>query len=114
MGPTIVSNPYHVAALKNYNKNLSSHFMELVDEMKLAIPIYFPSKFTEKDGKPTPEWVPIKVYSAALPFVCRTSNRTFVGEVCRHPKWIEINIKYTMDVVIGAQIISLFPNFLQP
>ena len=114
MGRTIVSNPYHVAALKKYNKDLASHFMELVDEMKLAFPTYFPSKLAEKDGEPSPEWVPVKVFSVALPFVCRTSNRTFVGEVCRHPEWIEINIKYTMDVVIGALIISLFPNFLQP
>jgi hypothetical protein len=109
MGPTIVPNNYHVAALKNFNKELSSHFLEVADEMKMAAPTYFPAKFA--DGKP--EWVPVKVLSTALPFVCRSSNRAFVGDVCRHPDWINMNIKYTMDVVIGAQIISLFPNFLQ-
>lgn len=105
MAPEIVSNPYHVLALKAFNKDLSGHFTDLVDEMKQAFPIYFPS---------TPEWTPIKVFPTALPLVCRTSNRTFVGDACRHPDWIDVNIKYTMDVVIGAQIISLFPNFLQP
>jgi hypothetical protein len=110
IGPTIISNPYHVTALKNFNKSLATHFVDLVEEMKSAIPEYFPEKIV--DGKA--EWVPLNIFNTSLPFVCRTSNRTFVGDVCRNPDWININIKYTLDVVIGAQIISLFPNFLQP
>jgi hypothetical protein len=82
----------------------------MVDEMKLAFPIYFPGKFT--DGKP--DWVPVKVKPTSLLMISRTVNRVFVGDLCRHPDWININIKYTIDVVVGAQIISLFPKFLQP
>ena len=93
--------------MKNFNKNLSGHFEDFIDEMKRAFPIYIPRD--DSGG-----WVPIKMFKTALPLVCRTSNRAFVGEVCRDEEWIEVNIKYTMDVVIGAQIISLFPNFLQP
>lgn len=112
MGPTILSNPYHILAIKNFNKDLASHFMELVDEMKLAAPEYFPTKLAE-DGKP--DWVPVKVFATSLPFVCRCTNRTFVGEtICRLPEWIQLNIKYTIDVFLGAQLISLFPTFLQP
>jgi hypothetical protein len=111
VGPTMISNKLHVTALKEFNKSLSKHFRELVDEMKLAFPVYFPVNIT--DGKP--DWVPVKVYQTALPMLCRTTNRMFVGEdLCKHPDWININIKFTMDVVIGAQIISLFPEFLQP
>lgn len=112
IGPTIISNPYQVTALKNFNKNLAGHFLELVEEMKMAFPIHFPSKISAAGGES--EWVPVKVFAAALPLVCRTVNRPLVGEVCRDPDWIKINIKYTMDVIIGAQIISLFPGFLQP
>lgn len=114
MGPNIISNPYHVNALKNFNKSLSTHFLELVEEMKMAFPIYFPLSPSSSSPGDKAEWVPVKVFAAALPLVCRTGNRPLVGEVCRHPSWIDINIKYTMDVVIGAQIISLFPNFMQP
>jgi hypothetical protein len=105
MGPNIISNRYHVRAVKNFNKSLASHFTEMVDEMKMALPVYFPEK---------PDWVPVKLLPALLPLVCRITNRAFIGDVCRHPDWIEINIKYTIDVIIAAQIISLFPNFLQP
>jgi hypothetical protein len=110
MGPTILSNPCHVIALKNFSKNLSIIFPDLIDEMKMAFPIYFPERLT--DGKP--DWVALKMHPTSLPAVCRIINRFLVGDLCRHPDWIDINVKYTMDVVIGAQIISLFPEFLQP
>jgi hypothetical protein len=106
----MISNRYHILALKNFNKDLSIHFPELYDEMKLAFPIYFPAKYT--NGKP--DWVPVKALQAALPMVCRIVNRLLAGDLCRNPEWIDINIKFTIDVVIGAQIISMFPEFMQP
>ncbi|PSS38092.1 hypothetical protein PHLCEN_2v72 [Hermanssonia centrifuga] len=47
--------------------------------------------------------------------VGRVSNRVFVGlPKCRDQDYIELNVKFTLDVVIGALFISLFPDFLKP
>ena len=32
----------------------------------------------------------------------------------RDPDWIDLNIQYSADVVIGAAIIRLFPDLLKP
>lgn len=114
MGPTILSNPTYRAALKNFNNNLASHYVDMVDEMKLACSVYFPTKFMEVNGKPTADWVPVKVFFAVQSFMCRSSNRVFVEDLCRNPNWIELSVKYMLQSFIGAQFIAFFPTFLQP
>ena len=68
-----------------------------------------------------------------LKIVCRTSNRVFVGlPLCeydviqeafvlympfllgRDPDYRQLNEQFTINVVIGARIINLFPKFLRP
>ena len=66
--------------------------------------------------------------------ICRTSNRVYVGlQLCepsnrphllsslltsitpgRDPDWIDLNIRYSLDVGKGAAIVGLFPDLLKP
>ncbi|KAF9254472.1 hypothetical protein L218DRAFT_487968 [Marasmius fiardii PR-910] len=47
--------------------------------------------------------------------VVRASNRLFVGlPLCRDPDYCDLNISFTISVVINATIISVFPRFLHP
>jgi hypothetical protein len=46
--------------------------------------------------------------------VSRASNRLFVGlPLCRDEDWINLTTNFTINVVISANIINLFPNFLK-
>jgi len=50
-----------------------------------------------------------------MKIVSRTSNRIFVGPPkCRDPEYMALNVQFTIDVVLGFQIINLFPPFLKP
>jgi hypothetical protein len=47
--------------------------------------------------------------------ICRASNTAFVGlPLCRNKEYMDVMLKYTVDVVLGAHIIGLFPKFLRP
>ena len=68
---------------------------------------------------------------AMMKVVCRASNRIFVGlPLCtwllllkyyyvlsfagRDKDFVDINVKFTVDVVKTAFILRLFPDFLKP
>ena len=65
--------------------------------------------------------------------VGRTSNRIFVGlPLCtwlpfitlilflsfalagRNPDYVDLNVKFTVDVIKTGMILNMFPNFLKP
>ena len=73
------------------------------------------------------------MYETAKRIISRTSNRAFVGApVCkscfhpgicerrltsllgRDPDYNDVAIKITMDVILTANIVNLFPQFLKP
>jgi len=50
-----------------------------------------------------------------LGIVARISNRVFVGlPLCRVPDYIDLNIRFTLDVVKTAFIFSMLPALLRP
>ena len=47
--------------------------------------------------------------------VSRTSNRLFVGvPLCRDPDYRDLNIEFTVDIMIASNILQLFPQFMKP
>ncbi|EJD49225.1 cytochrome P450 [Auricularia subglabra TFB-10046 SS5] len=100
----------HVGLIKSrLTRSLAHLFPGVMDEITAA----FTDEITSKlNGN---EWTTLAVSEALMRVVCRTSNRVFVGlPLCRDPEYIDLNVKYTIDVVVSGNIIRQFPSFLKP
>jgi hypothetical protein len=76
------------------------------EEMVMAFEHYIPA--TSSD------WTPLKM-ATFFKIVCRMTNRAIVGPaLCRNEDYLDINIKFTIDVFLGAQILKIFPTWLKP
>ncbi|KZV74004.1 cytochrome P450 [Peniophora sp. CONT] len=100
---------YHVSITKTQlTRSLVVLFDDISDETVAAFHDLIPVK---DDG----QWVKIRTQPLLQNVICRVSNRLFVGlPLCRNAEWIKLNINFTIDAVIGAQILRLFPEFLKP
>ncbi|GJJ08116.1 hypothetical protein Clacol_002324 [Clathrus columnatus] len=107
LGPNVERNPYHVGIVRTQlTKNLPIVFPDVLEEAVFAIDELIPL---------TDDWTPVKAFNTVKTLVCRVSNRTFVGlPLCREPEFIDLNVRFTIDVVLTAKIINLFPDFLKP
>ncbi|KAF8521433.1 cytochrome P450 [Hysterangium stoloniferum] len=106
LGPTILTNPYHFELIRvNLTRNMGSLFADMKEEMVLAC----------EDNIPvTDGWTKIPAYPAITQIVTRASNRIFVGApLCRNPEYVNISIKYTLDVAMGRETLSRVPEFLR-
>ncbi|KAF9225200.1 cytochrome P450 [Gyrodon lividus] len=108
MGQQIDANPYHVRIIRSQlTRNLGILSPDIRDEIVTAF-----EEILDLRGN---EWKSVPALQTIQNVVCRTSNRIFVGlPLCRNPDWVDLNIKFTLDVVKGAMVIALFPNFLAP
>ncbi|KAJ6542513.1 cytochrome P450 [Mycena vulgaris] len=108
MGPQILNTPYHGPVLRGgLTRNLGRCFPQMRDEIVHAF-----EDVAFLDGN---EWTPFRVLPKAMHLFARISNRVFVGlPLCREPEYLDLNIKYAVDIITRAQIIGLFPNFLKP
>jgi len=106
LGPTINSNPYHVEIVRvNLTRSLGAIFADLKEEIILAFQDSI--RFTE-------EWTKFDVYPVTTQIVARASSRVFVGiPLCRNPEYLNLSIKYTLDVSQGRDVLSRFPAFLR-
>ncbi|KAF8583781.1 cytochrome P450 [Ramaria rubella] len=107
LGSNVVTNGYHIPIIRSQlTRNLGNLFSSIREEMLLAFDDNIPI---------TEDWTRIKALDTIMTIVARTSNRVFVGApICRHPEYIAIAKQFTLDVIIGAKIIGLFPKFLKP
>ena len=63
----------------------------------------------------TLDWHEIKVQPTVLKIVAQSSSRVFLGEeLCRNPDWLRITVDYTVDSVVAAQTLRLWPKILRP
>ncbi|KAF8528499.1 cytochrome P450 [Hysterangium stoloniferum] len=107
LGPTITRNPYHIELVRvNLTRSLSAIFADVKEEIGLAF----------KDSIPLTEgWTPVVVHRVMTQIVARTSSRVFVGvPLCRNPEYLDLCIKYTLDVSHDRAVLSRFPGFLRP
>ncbi|EGN93634.1 hypothetical protein SERLA73DRAFT_189361 [Serpula lacrymans var. lacrymans S7.3] len=108
LGHEVHHNPYHVSVIRSQlTRNLAARFSDIRDEIAVS--------FDDIIKPKGDEWVSVPGLNTIMQVVCRTSNRLFVGlPLCRDPDWMDLNIKFTLDVVKGGMIINLFPAFMAP
>jgi len=108
LGHLVHDNPYHIPLiLSKLTRNLGVLCPDIRDEVAMA--------FEEALNLKGNEWKCVPAFSMVQKVVCRASNRIFVGlPLCRNPDWVDLNIRFTMDIVKAGIIIGLFPNFLAP
>ncbi|PPR01427.1 hypothetical protein CVT24_001901 [Panaeolus cyanescens] len=99
---------YRINAIRNkITRDIVPRFHDVRDEVIAA--------FTDEIHIKGNEWVPVRVMEMARRVVSRTSNRLFVGlPLCRDPDYRDLNIEFTVDLMIGSNILQLFPDFLKP
>ncbi|KZS96405.1 cytochrome P450 [Sistotremastrum niveocremeum HHB9708] len=107
LGPNVHKNDYHVPIVRSqFTRSLTAMYPEIHDEICSAI-----SDQITPQGE---EWISINAIGFVSQVVARANNRTFVGlPLCRDPEFLELNLRYTMDVVIGAEICRPFPVILK-
>ncbi|KAI5118158.1 hypothetical protein M0805_005780 [Coniferiporia weirii] len=107
LGELVAKNQYHIPIVRSQlTRNIGTLFDEIKDEVVCAFEDSIPAKGDE--------WVSRVGLEAVMEIVCRTSNRIFVGlPLCRNKDYVDLNIRFTVDVVKGSQIITLFPDVLK-
>ncbi|KAH6915699.1 cytochrome P450 [Coprinopsis sp. MPI-PUGE-AT-0042] len=109
MGPPIAENPYHVAVVRNQLKRATPQLVpDVYDELVHAFQEYLQPP---ADGG----WQSFHMQPILMKVICRASNRTFVGlPLCRDPDYIELNVKYTVEVVTTGAVLRALPTFIRP
>ena len=127
MGSPIADNPYHLPIVRNQLKRATPQLIpEVYDELVHAYQEYLQPP---TDGS----WQSFHVQPILMKIICRASNRTFVGlPLCnvvyctqhqyvysqfglgRDPDYIELNVKYTVEVVTTGAILRALPSFIRP
>ncbi|THH09628.1 hypothetical protein EW145_g1863 [Phellinidium pouzarii] len=107
LGALVAKNAYHVPIVRSQlTRNVVVLFDEIIDEVTRA--------FDENIAAIGDEWVTRPGLEMVMQVVCRTSNRVFVGlPLCRDKNYIDLNIRFTVDVIKAAHIINLFPHFMR-
>ncbi|KIK58719.1 hypothetical protein GYMLUDRAFT_689400 [Collybiopsis luxurians FD-317 M1] len=107
LGKSFYEDPYVENVIKGpFTRNISAKFAEVIDEISAS----FQELFPQED-----EWELINLNDALMPLVARTSNRFLSGlPLCRNPDYLDLNIRYTMRVILAASFIGRFPTFLKP
>ncbi|EJD49253.1 cytochrome P450 [Auricularia subglabra TFB-10046 SS5] len=90
-------------------RSLPHLFPAAMDEMELA----FADEITNQlNGN---EWTAITPGKSLARVICRMSNRLFVGlPLCRDKDYVDLAVKYAMDVALSAMILLQIPVFLKP
>ena len=99
-------NKFHLTTIKtSLTPNLGLKAGDILDEIQLA--------FADEVGAPS-EWQPIPMSLKAHRIVTRAANRALVGApLCRNEEYLQMSIKYTIDVFGGADKLRAWPDFLK-
>lgn len=80
-----------------------------VDEIRAAFEDEISSRLTGNS------WTALTVGDAIMRIVCRAGNRVFVGlPLCRDAEYVDLCVKYALDVFISATILRNVPVLLRP
>ncbi|ESK87975.1 cytochrome p450 [Moniliophthora roreri MCA 2997] len=106
LGAPMYLDPYHIDVVRgSMTRNLGNKFPEVRDEIKASFDELLPA---------TNDWTKVHLNSTIMKVIARTSNRLFVGlPLCRRPDFMDINMKFTVQVVMAARMINLFPEFMR-
>ncbi|KAJ6483702.1 cytochrome P450 [Mycena vulgaris] len=110
----------YIAELVRAPDNVLSLF-QAVDDVSRELDGFFPSMYEEvvhscgeELEKAQHEPQNVRALPFALGLISRISNRAFVGlPLSRNEELIELELKFTAEVVKASEIISIFPVFLK-
>ncbi|TFK34046.1 cytochrome P450 [Crucibulum laeve] len=107
LGDRISDNPYHIPIVRSQlTRNLGKLVPELQNEVVVAFNETMPLDSERKE---------IRVVDSFMQIVCRASNRAFVGlPLCRNQDFVDLNVKFTVDVMTAATILRMLPHFMRP
>lgn len=107
LGTRVHEDQYHLDVVRGaLTRNIGSKFDDVRDEIMLAFEDEIPARN---------EWIKRPGMKSVLQIVARASNRLFVGlPVCRNQEYIDLNIRFTIEVVLSARPLRLLPEFLKP
>ncbi|KAL2867848.1 cytochrome P450 [Aspergillus lucknowensis] len=97
---------FHLHLVKTHlTPNLELKIDDLRNEISLA--------FEQEIGAPV-DWKPVVMARAAHRIATRTANRLLVGApLCRNEEYLQMSIRYTIDVFGGADKLRAWPDFLK-
>ncbi|KAF5369084.1 hypothetical protein D9758_002904 [Tetrapyrgos nigripes] len=106
MGKAIHTDPYHIDVIKNsLTRSISSKLESIVEEVAYAFQDELPA---------SDDWIKIPAMEVIRRVVCRASNRVFVGApLCRNLDYMDLNIKFAMDVAFSGLFVNVFPGFMR-
>ncbi|EPS93131.1 hypothetical protein FOMPIDRAFT_1088510, partial [Fomitopsis schrenkii] len=107
LGPDIAHNSYHIPLIRTrLMRNAARMFDDIHDEVVSAFSDHWQvqsAKF-ERGAR-----------SRTSSLVCRAINRVFVGlPTCINADYLAVQKGFTINVVLPAAIIKLFPEFMKP
>ncbi|KAJ3011693.1 hypothetical protein NUW54_g2086 [Trametes sanguinea] len=107
-GPETDADPYHVDIIKEkLTRSVPAILPDVVDELTLAVPEHIPAK--------SDEWLEVAIMPTMQQIIARASNRVFVGApLCRNKEYLNLSIKFTIDIVKDKTLVKLAPSFLKP
>ncbi|EEB97378.1 hypothetical protein MPER_03314, partial [Moniliophthora perniciosa FA553] len=99
LGGPIHHDPYHIGVVRGaLTRNLGVKFDEVREEIVAAFADEMPA-----------------TNDSIFQIVARASNRLFIGlPLCRNKEYLDLNIKFTIQVVVSSQLINMFPEFMKP
>ncbi|KAJ4212369.1 hypothetical protein NW759_011757 [Fusarium solani] len=107
MGYGVGHRTYHTSVVRGpITKGIPTKTPMMLEEATLAIDQYI--------GSP-PEYTPIALYQAIALTIGRISNRIYVGtEFCRNEEFLQNAADYAQSVVISAEVLRIFPDWIKP
>ncbi|KFY43370.1 hypothetical protein V494_02019 [Pseudogymnoascus sp. VKM F-4513 (FW-928)] len=106
ISPVVEADKFHFHTIKSHlTPNLERMIDDIRDEISLA--------FDDEIGNPA-DWKPVVMSRAAHRIATRSANRLLVGSpLCRNDEYLQMSIKYTIDVFGGADKLRAWPAFLR-
>ncbi|KAH8828951.1 cytochrome P450 [Flagelloscypha sp. PMI_526] len=107
LGPEIAWDPYHVATVRGpLTRNLTTIYPEMREETVASATDHIPL---------SEDWVEVPAMEGLMKMVSRISNRMIVGlPLCHNQEYLDINVKYTMQVITNALLLRMLPHSLRP
>ncbi|KAK7049973.1 hypothetical protein VNI00_005404 [Paramarasmius palmivorus] len=125
LGKSLHRDPYQVAVVRGpLTRNIAARFLDVQDEIKASFNDLIPAKdgtwSDESIEKRTlnlqhlPEWVPVNLNDTIMHVITLQVIALFIPGIGLTLAKQDLNIKFTIQVVLSGQLISLFPEFMKP
>ncbi|KAH7377423.1 cytochrome P450 [Cadophora sp. MPI-SDFR-AT-0126] len=106
MGKGVAFNHYHTVIVRT----------KLTQKIQNLVPILIPEieeRFNTLVGDPS-DWKELCIYDVIVEAVARVSNKAFVGSpLCHNQEYLQNAMSYAQDVVLSAELIRIFPNWIK-